>query len=78
MIIEYKCIKEFSVDLLDDDCKYTGKTKKITVGSRWQRAGYNLGDGEVHLEKYAVRKGNLTGHWIEIPKERLNECFEEL
>ena len=73
----FKCIKEFSIDLLDDDCKYTDKKEKVKIGSRWHKSIDNFRIGEIHLEKWTVRKGNLTGHWIEIPNEWLKEYFEE-
>ena len=71
--IQYECINEFSVELYDGDGFPTNEYKSIPVGSIWCKdADTNIIGGEVHLDCFE------TLDWIEIPKDRLTACFNEL
>lgn len=71
--MEFNCIKDFCVDLVDDNGLPTKEDGcKVKKGSMWKLddTGNTLTGAELRLE-------NLTGlEWIEISKQRLNECFE--
>ena len=74
--MNYKCNKEFSLTLYDEDCNPTEECKMIPIGSTWVRcdAG-NLFGGEVHLE--CINGADGFG-WIEITKVDLDSHFEHL
>lgn len=70
--MKYKCIKDFDVEICDYDCMPTGKFKIISSGTVWELdedTNYTGGD-VVHLDN------NLE--WIEIPKNKFEECFDEV
>ncbi|WP_097006516.1 hypothetical protein [Lacrimispora amygdalina] len=73
--MEFNCIKDFHVDLVDDNGFPTQENGcRVRKGSMW-RLYYSqntLTGAEIKLE-------NLTGlEWIEISRKRLFECFEVL
>ena len=71
----YKCIKGFSLEKCDDDgFTIEGEYETVEEGSIWnipKDEGYRFIGGEIRLES-----DNLS--WIEIAKEHLEKCFEEV
>ena len=70
----YRCIKEFQIPLYDSETDgWTDEEMAIKKDSVWSEDnGTKIIDGEIRLEN------DNTGEWIEITKERLDECFEEI
>lgn len=75
-VMFYRCKNSFKVEKVDDD--YAGTDKYITIkkGSKWEDSGDKIVlDGikdVVHLDQVNGSK------WIEISRERFEECFEEI
>lgn len=76
MAERYECIKDFYIEICDDDGFFTEKYKKVEKGSIWEldKSGYRLvGDNET------IRLENVESYfWIEITEERFSECFSEV
>lgn len=71
--MKYRCVNEFHIEIFDKEWMPTGEYITITAGTIWELNNYtnNIG-GEVHLD-------NIDDEgWIEIPQEKLEECFEEI
>ena len=71
--MKFNCIKDFCVDLVDDNGFPTQeKGGRVRKGSMWR-----LGDTKNTLTGADIKLENLTGlDWIEISKKRLIEYFE--
>lgn len=67
----YKCVKGFSVPLVDGDGFQTDKYSVVLEGSLWKRNDKNNKfDGEVHLDSLSDKSD-----WLEMDKESLKEYF---
>lgn len=71
---KYRCVKEMSIGLVDDDGSSTDGFLHVEVDSIWERddTGYRVvGDADsVRLDEVNDTK------WIEISEEMLSEHFE--
>lgn len=76
--MKYKCIKTFYVEKVDDDGFFTGKYMTIPKDSIWELSETTFGISEIQLIRVWKTKKAKTWPYIEIGKERLNECFEQL
>ena len=67
----YRCNKTFTLPMYDDDANLIENERLPVIrGTVWERSDEeNLLGGEIHLEN------RMTGEWIEITQERLNEYF---
>ena len=67
----YRCKKTFTLPMYDDDGHLIENERlPVIKGTMWERSDEeNLLGGEIHLEN------RMTGEWIEITEERLNEYF---
>lgn len=67
----YRCNKTFTLPMYDDDGNLIENERLPVIrGTVWERSDdENLLGGEIHLEN------RMTGEWIEITEERLNEYF---
>ena len=74
----FLCTEGFSIDLVDDDGFFTGKYDEVQKGSLWelQEDDYRLVGGSDTVRLKGV--GPANGMWLEIVKERLEMCFEEV
>ncbi len=72
-INRYRCVKEFQVELYDEDCRsIDGEYAVIKIGSTWEKHDFLLGIGDIHLD-------NVNRHeWIEIPVAYLTEYFKQI
>lgn len=78
-IKRYRCIKECSFDLYDDDgFRIDGKSYYVKPGSIWQENKRLIAGGprNVHLDREDIVPN--TGEWCEPLKETLAECFEQI
>lgn len=66
---KYKCIKGFSVPVLDGDGFETDDVMLVEVGEIWSMQDYPLFYGEIRLTSDDFE-------WIEISKDTLKDCFE--
>ena len=71
--MEYKCIDELRIEMVDDDGFFTEKYITIKVGSIWTKSDeiYRFIGGEMRLE--SEKNG-----WLEITECDLVEYFEEI
>ena len=72
----YKCVKSFEVPLCDDEGRSDENDKKITIkkGTEWNYRG----DAFVVLFRGDVRLESDEYAWLEITKDMLDECFEQI
>jgi hypothetical protein len=71
---KYKCISGFTVSICNGDGFETDEQMIIETDTFWytpEDENYRLVGGEVRLESDEIG-------WIEISKETLKECFEEV
>ena len=70
--MKYRCINEFYIEIYDEGWMPTGEYRTIPVGTVWDldESTNNIGGG-VHLD-------NDDEGWIEISRDTLEECFEEV
>lgn len=70
--MKYRCINEFYIEIYDEGWMPTGEYRTISAGTVWEldESTNNIG-GDVHLD-------NDDEGWIEISREKLEECFEEV
>ena len=70
----YRCIKEFSVPLCDEDgyAVESGEMTPVEVGETFYRSTVTWMN-DVRLEDVDNRYG-----WLEISEETFKECFEEV
>lgn len=70
--MKYKCINEFYIEIYDENCMPTGEYRTIPADTVWELDEYtnNIG-GEVRIT-------NDDMEWVEIPRDTLEECFEEV
>lgn len=82
MIKRYKCINSFQVDKYDNDgfdmeelyCINEGDIYKLDVGNP-----YLVPNSDLHLDLIEDCNGNKdVDGWLEIPKEVLEEYFEDV
>ncbi len=74
--MKYQCIKEFEIQMCDDDCfLIENEFGYIPVGSIWEVSESNLLGGEVHL---VCVSGCDDFGWIEITQEHFKENFIEI
>lgn len=74
----YICIKEFSIECVNDDGAFTDNYKVIEKDSEWtvdKDPQNNMIGGDIRLIKDNSDNSLL---WIEISTETLNECFYKL
>ena len=75
---QYVCVVPFSVELYDDDGRFTEKYLEIDKGSRWElnERPYRVcsNDKTVRLESADIE----SFAWLEILPERLTQNFEEI
>lgn len=71
--MKYACKKRFYVPLLDEDGAMLEQSYVVEVGDVYTRddSGYRVAGGP-----NTVRLLGGDGGWIEITKDRLDECFE--
>lgn len=73
----YKCKKTFKVEIVDDDYAGTDKYRIIKKGSKWEENGHKIILDDFGLDAVHLDKVNGST-WIEISRERFEECFEEV
>lgn len=81
--MQYRCIKEFSLEKYDEDCFLVeGKYFIVPVGSVWKVdsifSNIVASDDCVHLDREWKSKKVNSVQWIEITKEHLAEYFEQI
>lgn len=70
--MKYRCIKNFNIEIYDDDWDPTGEYTVVYSGTIWELdENTNNISGEVHLD-------NENLEWIEISRDTLEEYFEEV
>ena len=70
---QYNCIKDFNIQLYEEDGFPLDEHKTVTIGSVWcEDKETNIIGGEIHLDCFE------TLDWIEITRDRLSECFKEV
>lgn len=70
--MKYRCINEFYIEIYDEGWMPTGEYRTIPADTVWEldESTNNIG-GDVHLD-------NDDEGWIEISRDTLEECFEEV
>lgn len=69
----YVSMAAISVPLCDDDGHtIEGKQSVVEAGTLWVKTDNDIIGGEVHLEEIGA-----PWHWLEIPKELFEACFQE-
>ena len=69
----YVCMAEITVPMCDDDGHtIDGRQCVVETGSMWEVKRTNIIGGEIHLEEVGK-----PWHWLEIPKELFDACFQE-
>jgi len=73
--MEYRCTKEFSIGLRDDNgFSIENKYKRVEEDSNWwiDESGYRFIGGQIRLES------SDSSEWIEISEKLFDNCFKEL
>lgn len=78
----YRCKEAFTIRIYDDEGWSTDEYRTIPEGSVWERDENDWRMvsfwGSVRLLRDYRQEGQIVRQWLEISKERLAECFEEL
>ena len=75
-MMRYKCIKAFSIPECDEEGFITEKYLPVKKGTMWELddSGYSFVGGDVRLETVDP----ISGRWLEITEDTLEEYFEEV
>lgn len=69
----YVCMAAISVPMCDDDGRSIEGAYSVTeIGTVWEITNNSVIGGEVHLEEVGK-----PWHWLEIPQELFEACFQE-